>query len=57
MTFEQKAILYYQYCLDLETDGYGGVAFTPTEFFQNLEEESIPNLCPNEDFNWDLLDA
>lgn len=40
MSFEEKAVLYYQYCLDLEADGYDGIAFTPREFFENLEEES-----------------
>lgn len=38
MTFEEKAIAYYQYALDLEADGYGGIAFTPSEFFEEYEE-------------------
>ena len=57
MNFEEKALAYCQYALDLEEDGYDGIAFTPTEFFENLDEDYEGVKTPeyvNEAFKWDL---
>lgn len=54
MNFEEKALAYYQYALDLEEDGYDGIAFTPTEFFANLAEDMEGADHVNEAFKWDL---
>ena len=54
MTFEEKAIAYYKYALELEEDDYGGITFTPSEFFENLEEEQDPPGYQNEAFKWSL---